>query len=87
SMLCRTGIDNIDLLPASTSLVSLDRQAGMSKGMGLIIKDALQPNSKHYDYVLIDCPPTLGISMINALAACEKLIIPVQTELKALSGF
>jgi chromosome partitioning protein len=58
----------------------------MSKGMGLIIKDALQPYSKHYDYVLIDCPPTLGISMINALAACEKLIIPVQTEFLALKG-
>jgi chromosome partitioning protein len=86
SMLCRTGIDNIDLLPASTSLVSLDRRAGMTKGMGLIIKDAIQPYSNHYDYVLIDCPPTLGISMINALAACEKLIIPVQTEFLALKG-
>lgn len=86
SMLCKTGISNIDLLPASTSLVSLDRQAGMTKGMGLIIKDALQPYSKHYDYVLIDCPPTLGISMINALAACERLVIPVQTEFLALKG-
>jgi chromosome partitioning protein len=86
SMLCRTGINNLDLLPASTSLVSLDRQAGMTKGMGLIIKDAIQPYSNHYDYVLIDCPPTLGISMINALAACEKLIIPVQTEFLAIKG-
>ena len=86
SMLCKTGIDNIDLLPACTSLVSLDRQAGMTKGMGLVIKDALNPYSNHYDYVLIDCPPTLGILMINALAACEKLIIPVQTEFLAIKG-
>jgi chromosome partitioning protein len=86
SILCRTGISNIDLLPASTSLVALDRQAGMTKGMGLIIKDAIQPYANHYDYVLIDCPPTLGISMINALAACEKLIIPVQTEFLAIKG-
>lgn len=86
SMLCRTGIENIDLLPASTSLVSLDRQAGMTKGMGLIIKDAIEPYSKHYDYVLIDCLPTLGILMINALAACDQLIIPVQTEFLAIKG-
>ncbi len=86
SMLCRTGIKNIDLLPACTSLVSLDRQAGMTKGMGLVIKDAIQPYSSHYDYVLIDCPPTLGILMINALAACERLIIPVQTEFLAIKG-
>ena len=86
SMLCKTGIENLDLLPASTSLVSLDRQAGMTQGMGLIIKDALQPYSNHYDYVLIDCPPTLGILMINALAACNRLIIPVQTEFLAIKG-
>ncbi len=86
TMLCHTGINNLDLLPASTSLVSLDRQTGMTKGMGLIIKDAIHPYSNHYDYVLIDCPPTLGISMINALAACEKLIIPVQTEFLAIKG-
>ncbi|MEQ8938480.1 MAG: AAA family ATPase, partial [Gammaproteobacteria bacterium] len=48
AMLRKTGINNLDLLPASTSLVSLDRQAGMTKGMGLIIKDALMPYQNHY---------------------------------------
>lgn len=86
TMLRRTGINNLDLLPASTSMVSLDRQAAMTRGMGLIIKDALKPYQNHYDHVLIDCPPTLGILMINALAACEKLIIPVQTEFLAIKG-
>lgn len=86
SMLCRTHVNNIDLLPASTALVSLDRQAGMTKGMGLIVKDAIEPYKNHYDYVLIDCPPTLGILMINAFAACERLIIPVQTEFLAIKG-
>lgn len=86
SILCKTGIEQIDLIPASGSLVSLDRQAGMTKGMGLIIKDAIEPYRNRYDHVLIDCPPTLGIAMINALAACEKLIIPVQTEFLAIKG-
>ncbi len=86
SMLQKTGISQLDLLPACTSLVSLDRQASMNKGMGLIIKDALQPYRSHYDYVLIDCPPTLGILMINAMAACNRLLIPVQTEFLAIKG-
>ena len=86
SMLCKTGIKNLDLLPASTSLISLDRQAGMTKGLGLVVKDALQPYARHYDYVLIDCPPTMGILMVNALAVCERLIIPVQTEFLAIKG-
>ena len=86
SILCKTGIEQIDLISASGSLVSLDRQAGMTKGMGLIIKDAIEPYQKRCDHVLIDCPPTLGIAMINALAACEKLIIPVQTEFLAIKG-
>ncbi|MEM6998379.1 MAG: ParA family protein [Pseudomonadota bacterium] len=86
AMLCKTGIERLDLLPASTSLISLDRQSGMSRGMGLVIKDALQAYQHHYDYVLIDCPPTMGILMVNALAACERLIIPVQTEFLAIKG-
>lgn len=86
AMLCKTRIDKLDLLPASTSLISLDRQAGMTKGMGLVVKDALQLYERHYDYVLIDCPPTMGILMVNALAACDHLIIPVQTEFLAIKG-
>lgn len=86
TMLRRTSENKLDLLPASTSLVALDRQIGAQQGMGLVIANALQGYSKHYQYVLIDCPPTLGVLMINALAACERLLIPVQTEFLALNG-
>lgn len=86
SILCHTQYDNLNLLPASTSLVSLDRHLGAKEGMGLVIKQTLKQYEKYFDYVLIDCPPTLGILMINALAACEKLIIPVQTEYLAIKG-
>ena len=54
--------------------------------MGLVVKHALDLLSNEYDYALIDCPPLLGVLMVNALAACEKLIIPVQTEFLALKG-
>ena len=54
--------------------------------MGLVLKQTLSSLSDRFDYVLIDCPPMLGVLMVNALAACERLIMPVQTEFLALKG-
>ena len=82
----QTRFENLSLMPASTALATLDRQLGASGGMGLVIKHALELLSSDYDYALIDCPPLLGVLMINALAACEHLVIPVQTEFLAVKG-
>jgi chromosome partitioning protein len=81
-----TGTEGLDLMPAEMALATLDRQASRLDGMGLVIKQALQRLQGRYDHVILDCPPILGILMINALAACEQLIIPVQTEFLALKG-
>lgn len=81
-----TQFDNIDILPASTSMAALDRQMGTKPGMGLVFGKALQVLENDYDYVLIDCPPQLGILMVNALAVCDQLLVPVQTEFLALKG-
>jgi len=78
--------DNIDVLPASTSMAALDRQMGTKPGMGLVFGKAIQCLSDDYDFVLIDCPPQLGILMVNALAVCDQLLVPVQTEFLALKG-
>ncbi|MCU7934251.1 MAG: ParA family protein [Candidatus Thiodiazotropha sp. (ex Dulcina madagascariensis)] len=81
-----TGTEGLDLMPAEMALATLDRQAGKLDGMGLVIKQALNRLQSRYDHVILDCPPILGVLMINALAACEQLIIPVQTEFLALKG-
>ena len=81
-----TGVDGLSLMPASTAMATLDRQLGARGGMGLVIAEALNRLSDRYDYVLMDCPPMLGILMVNALAACQQLLIPVQTEFLALKG-
>jgi len=78
--------DNIDVLPASTSMAALDRQMGTKPGMGLVFGKAFKCLSDDYDFVLIDCPPQLGILMVNALAVCDLLLVPVQTEFLALKG-
>lgn len=81
-----TSEENLWLLPASTALATLDRQLGARDGMGLVIARALEAVADRFDHVLIDCPPMLGVLMVNALAACERLIIPVQTEFLAIKG-
>lgn len=77
---------NMYLLPATTAMATLDRQLGIQSGKGLMIQKTLQQLKDHFEYVLIDCPPMLGVLMVNALAACDELLIPVQTEFLALKG-
>jgi len=81
-----TRFERLSLLPASTALATLDRQLGSKEGMGLVIGRALVQLANRFDYVLIDCPPVLGVLMINALAASSHLLVPVQTEFLALKG-
>ncbi|MCW8956766.1 MAG: ParA family protein, partial [Gammaproteobacteria bacterium] len=81
-----TRFDRLSFIPASSALATLDRQLGSKDGMGLVIKKALGQLSPQYDFALIDCPPMLGLLMVNALAACQRLMIPVQTEFLALKG-
>lgn len=76
----------ISLLPASSRLAALERQAVGLAGLGLVVHKALQGVSERFDYVLLDSPPVLGVTMVNALAACELLLMPVQTEFLAIKG-
>lgn len=84
--LCPTQYPNIDILPATMGLATLDRSLGSKGGMGLVLKKAIKQLSDEYDYVLIDCPPVLGVLMVNALAASDRVVVPVQTEFLALKG-
>lgn len=85
-LILKTDNPRLNLIPATTALAGLDRQSGRLDGLGLVLKRSLPPLAGSYDYVLIDCPPVLGILLINALAVCDRLIIPVQTEFLALKG-
>jgi len=81
-----TEIGNLSLIPASMSLATLDRVLGNQQGMGLFLYKQLKLVEDDYDFVLIDCPPVLGVMMVNALAASERILIPVQTEFLASKG-
>ena len=86
SLVHETGTEGLSLIPAAIALATLDRQSGRLDGLGLVLKQATSDLQAHFDYILIDCPPVLGVLLINALAACERLIAPVQTEFLALKG-
>ncbi|MDB6062960.1 MAG: cobalamin biosynthesis protein CobQ [Verrucomicrobiaceae bacterium] len=74
----------IQMLAASPALATVERRS--LSGTGVRISKALALLWDDFDYALIDTPPVLGALMVNALAACEKLLIPVQTEFLALKG-
>lgn len=85
-LVVETSNDHIDLIPAATSLATLERKAVGQEGLGLQVAKALRHVRAEYDFVLMDSPPVLGVLMVNALAACHHLLIPVQTEFLALKG-
>jgi len=85
-IILETDFPRLDLLPSGTALATLERQTITNGGMGLVINKSLAQVYDDYDLVIIDSPPLLGVLLINALAACQKLIIPVQTEFLALKG-
>lgn len=85
-LILNTTHDSIHLIPASTALATLERKAVAQEGMGLQVAKALRHLQTDYDYVIIDSPPVLGVLMVNALAACNHLLVPVQTEFLALKG-
>lgn len=85
-LIIKSDIEGLDLLPGHMSLATLDRVMGNRSGMGLVLKKTLMQLKSEYDYVLIDCPPILGVMMVNALAASDRILIPVQTEFLAMKG-
>lgn len=85
TLLLGTSQENLTLLPSSMALATIERKAS-AEGMGLKVAKALARLWDSYDYVLIDSPPVLGALMINALAASQRLLIPVQTEFLAIKG-
>lgn len=82
----RTGIDGLLLVAAQPALATLERRGATQPGLGLSLGRALHAARGGYDYALLDCPPTLGLLMVNALAAADRLIVPTQTDPLAMHG-
>lgn len=76
----------MDLLPSSLELAGSELQLVGAVGRELILKDFVKPLRRDYDFILIDCPPSLGLLTVNALAAADQVFIPIQAEYLAVKG-
>ena len=81
-----TAFENISVIPANISLAGAEFELVMADNRESRLKTALEPLLSDYDYILIDCPPSLGILTINALVATDGLIVPMQCEYYSLEG-
>jgi len=81
-----TGIDNLSLVPSTLSLTGAEVELVGTMGREYRLKKALSPILNEFDYIIIDCPPSLGLLTVNALSAADSVLIPVQCEYYALEG-
>ena len=82
----KTATENLDVLPATIQLAGAEIELVPTISREVRLQRALQPVRDEYDYIIIDCPPSLGLLTINALTAADSVIIPVQSEYYALEG-
>lgn len=83
-----TSVQRLDLLPSEVDLAGAEIDLARSDRYLFKLKEALQPvvDEDRYTYILIDCPPSLGILTMNALTACAGMLVPLQCEYYALEG-
>lgn len=81
-----TGIEYLDLLPATTDLAALELELVDKDEREYFFKELLTPLADKYDYIILDCPPSLGLITLNALCFAKELVIPLQCEFFALEG-
>ena len=78
--------ENLFIAPASLFLSAADLELSGVIGRELILRTALKDVAQEYDFILMDCPPSLGVLSVNGLVAASKVIVPVQSEYLALHG-
>jgi chromosome partitioning protein len=85
-VLRQTELPHLLIVPATKDLVGAEIELVGADQREYRLKDALPPVREHYDYLLLDCPPSLGLLTLNALTAADSLLIPIQSEYYALEG-
>ena len=85
-VIIKTAYENLDIVPSSIALAGAEVELVSAISREQRMKNAISEINENYDYVVIDCPPSLGLITLNSLTAANGVIIPVQTEYYALEG-
>jgi chromosome partitioning protein len=85
-VILKTEIPNLDLLPSHIDLVGAEIEMINYPSREMVLKNIIEPVKNDYDFVIIDCSPSLGLITVNALTAADSVIVPVQCEFFALEG-
>jgi len=85
-VLVDTPVENLKLCPSNIELAGAEVELVSSISRETRLKSALEPVRNDYDFILIDCPPSLGLLTLNSLTAADKILVPIQCEYYALEG-
>lgn len=85
-IIIRNAIDNLDLIPSSIELAGAEIELVGEQNRESLLKNVLNMVKENYDFIIIDCPPSLGLLTVNALVAADSVIVPLQCEYYALEG-
>jgi chromosome partitioning protein len=85
-VLRKSEVNNLDILPASIDLVAAEIEMINIDNRETGLKGLLEPLLESYDYIIVDCPPSLGLLTVNALTAADSVLIPMQCEYFAMEG-
>ena len=85
-VIVKTEVKKLKVLPATIQLAGAEVELVSMEEREMRLKQALETVKKDYDFILIDCPPSLGLLTLNALAAADSVLIPIQSEFYALEG-
>ena len=85
-VIVRTDIRRLDLIPATIQLAGAEVELATVERRETRLKEQIDPLRNTYDYIIIDCPPSLGLATVNALCAADSVLIPIQCEYYALEG-
>ena len=85
-IICKTEIENLDLVPANIQLAGAEIELTNTKHREKTLKEKMSMLDNTYDFIIIDCPPSLGLLSLNALTASNTVLIPIQCEYYSLEG-